>query len=163
MMDCESRVDHLRWLLERELNWVASADVKAGGLIAAYMALVAIAASILVDSPSPPFAAKILFCISGILMIPAFGFALSVFFPRTKANHDSLIFFGEIAKCTAAEFHERLQALDSQVIELDLANQIHVNAVVADCKHRHARGSIAFGAFSLAAGLIAVAIIASSP
>lgn len=161
-MDREGRVEHLRWLLERELHWVASADVKAGGLIAAYMALVAIAASILIESATPSPAAKILFGISGLLMVPAFGFALSVFFPRTKANHDSLIFFGEIAKRSAAEFHERLQALDSQVIELDLSNQIHINAVIADCKHHHARCSIAIGGFSLAAWLVAVVTLASS-
>lgn len=151
---------HLRWLLERQLHWIAAADTKAAGLLATYMAMTAIAATVLSESGSAPARGALLFAFSGVLAGPGVGFALSVFFPRTKANHASLIYFGEIAKLQAsAEFVERLQSSDDEVVRLDLANQVHVNAVIAACKHRHVRVSMVFGGISLVLWLVALAVI----
>ena len=161
-MDSEGTLAHLRWVLERQLHWVGAADVKAGGLVAAYMAIAGIAATIL-DSADAPGASKCLFAIAGLLMVPGLGCAMAVFFPRTEANHASLIYFGEIRRHDAAGYMERVQAADAQVVQQDLVNQIHINAVIATCKHRFVRHSMVFGVFSLAVWLAAVAVAAGAP
>lgn len=158
-MDADAKLGHLRWVHERQLHWIAAADVKAGGLVAAYMALAAIAATIL-ESTTAPVQGKCLFGLAALLAALGLGFAMSVFFPRTHASHTSLIFFGEVAKhSSAGEYVERVDRADTAVVHLDLANQIHVNAVIATCKHRHVRYSMVFGAFSLALWLAAIAVV----
>jgi len=162
-MDADTDLGHLRWVLERQLHWIAAADVKAGGLVAAFMALAGIAATIL-DSTTPPLAGKHLFALAALLMVPGLGFAMSVFFPRTEANNTSLIYFREIAKHdSAAEYLKRVEVADASVVHLDLVNQIHVNAVIANCKHRHVRYSMVFGGFSIAVWLAAICVVVGAP
>lgn len=148
-MEGESSLAHLRWLLERQLHWIGAADVKAGGMIGAYMALAAIAATLL-DSGSPPPQAKLLFLIAGAAMLPALGFAVAVFFPRDSAQRSSLIFFGEIARLDLSQYKDRGRALALSQIQDDLLNQIHINATIARCKHKYAKISIVWGSAALA-------------
>lgn len=148
-MEEENSLAHLRWVLERQLHWIGAADVKAGGMIGAYMALAAIAATLL-DSAGPPPQAKMLFLIAGAAMIPALGFAVAVFFPRDTAKKSSLIFFGEIAALDLEQYKERSRLRPANHIKDDLLNQIHINAIIARCKHKYARISIIWGSVALA-------------
>lgn len=147
-MEEETKLAHLRWVLERQLHWIGAADVKAGGMIGAYMALAAIAATLL-DSGSSPPQSKILFLIAGAAMLPAFGFAVAVFFPRDSAKRSSLIFFGEIGTMGFEQYKDRGKAANSDQIRDDLLSQIHINAVIARSKHRFAKLSIVWGAVAL--------------
>lgn len=155
-MEEESALAHLRWVLERQLHWIAAADVKAGGMIGAYMALAAIAATLL-DSGSPPPQTKLLFLIAGTAMIPALGFAVAVFFPRDSAKRSSHIFFGEIAAMETDQYRDRARILTAGQVKDDLLNQIHINATIARCKHKYAKISIIWGSVALAVWLGGVA------
>ncbi|WP_171956257.1 Pycsar system effector family protein [Stenotrophomonas maltophilia] len=155
-MDQDELIAHLRWVLERQLHWIGAADVKAGGMIGAYMALAAIAATLL-DSASPPATAKLLFIFAAIAMVPALVCAVLVFFPRDASKRRSSIFFREIADLEIDRFMDAARRqTTSQVID-DLLGQIHINAGIASTKHDFAKHSIVFGAASLALWVLAVA------
>lgn len=158
-MEEDIKLAHLRWVLERQLHWIAAADVKAGGMIGAYMALAAIAATLL-DSGSSPPQSKMLFLIAGAAMLPAFGFAMAVFFPRDSAERSSLIFFGEIASLAFDQYKSRGNAADSEQIKDDLLSQIHANAVIARSKHNYAKASIVWGTVALSVWVGGVATFA---
>lgn len=155
-MEQDELIAHLRWVFERQLHWISAADVKAGGMIGAYMALAAIAATLL-DSASPPATTKLLFVVAGITMIPALACAVAVFFPRIDAPRSSSIYFGEIAQQDATKFIERRQSKAD--ITQDLLGQIFINAQIATCKHKFAKISILTGAASLAVWIGAVATL----
>ncbi len=155
-MEQDELIAHLRWVLERQLHWISAADVKAGGMIGAYMALAAIAATLL-DSANPPAIAKLLFVVAGFTMIPALACAVAVFFPRVDATRSSCIYFGEIAQQDLAKFLARRQS-KGEVID-DLLAQIFINAKIATCKHKFAKNSILIGAASLAVWIGAVATL----
>lgn len=155
-MEQDELIAHLRWVLERQLHWIGAADVKAGGMIGAYMALAAIAATLL-DSANPTAAAKLLFLFAAIAMIPALGCAVTVFFPRDASKRRSSIFFREIEALDIERFMDAARRQTaSQVID-DLLGQIHINARIAASKHDFAKHSIKFGAVSLAIWIGAVA------
>ena len=155
-MEQDEFVVHLRWVLERQLHWISAADVKAGGMIGVYMALAAIAASLL-GSANPSAYAKLLFLLAACALLPALSFAVSVFFPRDQAMRRSFIFFGEIAALELSQFMTATRKLSKESVSEDLLAQIHINATIATCKHKHAKKSIVFGAVSLALWLAAVA------
>ncbi|MGN7839470.1 Pycsar system effector family protein [Stenotrophomonas sp. 22385] len=158
-MEDESALTHLRWVMERQLHWISAADVKAGGMIGAYMALAAIAATLL-DSANPPVQAKWLFGIAAAAMLPALCFAVAVFFPRDEAKRSSLLFFGEISGVDLDKFKERCKATTIDQVKDDLMNQIYINAVIARCKHKYAKISIVWGLVALAVWLGGVATFA---
>jgi len=161
-MEDESSLTHLRWVMERQLHWIGAADVKAGGMIGAYMALAAIAATLL-DSGNPPLQAKWLFSIAAGAMLPALCFAVAVFFPRDAAKRSSLIFFGEISRVDLEKFKERCRSTTIDQVKDDLVNQIHINAIIARCKHKYAKTSIIWGSVALAVWLGGVATVARAP
>jgi len=78
-MEQDQLIAHLRWVLERKLHWIGTADVKGGGLIGIYMALTAVAATLL-DSAEPPASAKTLFILADLALLPVLALAVAVFF-----------------------------------------------------------------------------------
>ncbi|MBK0054711.1 Pycsar system effector family protein [Stenotrophomonas sp. S39] len=155
-MEQDELIAHLRWVLERQLHWIGTADVKAGGLIGIYMALTAVAATLL-DSAEPSASAKALFILAGLALLPALALAVAVFFPRDSSQRRSSIFFGEIAATDLSKFIEAGRLQNNAIVADDLLGQIHINAKIATCKHAYAKNSIIFGAVSLALWLGAIA------
>lgn len=155
-MEQDDLIAHLRWVLERQLHWIGAADVKAGGMIGVYMALAAIAATLL-DSASPPASAKFLFLLAAMTLLPALACAVAVFFPRDASQRRSSIFFGEIAALEMDRFMDAARRQNADLVVEDLLGQIHINAKIALSKHSFAKISIIFGAASLAIWIAAVA------
>lgn len=156
-MDERDRLDYAKWLLERQLHWIAAADTKAAGLVAAYVALAAIAATIL-DSHAGPPSVKVLFSIAGLASLPGLIYAMLVFYPRTSSDRSSLIYFAEIKTLGWPVFRERLDALTQNAVLEDLASQIEVNARIASAKHGHARNSMNCAVIALLVWLVAVSV-----
>ena len=155
-MEQDEIIAHLRWVLERQLHWIGTADVKAGGMIGIYMALAAIAGSLL-DSANPTASAKFLFILAALSLLPALAFAVGVFFPRDQAARRSFIFFGEIAALDVHRFIDTAKSQTKAGLIDDLLGQVHINAKIATSKHSFAKRSIIFGSVSLALWLAAVA------
>lgn len=162
-MNGPDRVQHLRWLLERQLAWIASADTKAAGLIAVYVALAAVAATLLDGAPLA-VQEKWLFAIAGTAAVPGVIAAIVVFMPQIDAPHTSTVYFGGIgAFANAAEYHKAVAVMSEDELVLDLVQQVHVNALIASRKHASVRLSAIFGALTLLLWLVAIAVTAAYP
>jgi hypothetical protein len=84
-----------------------------------------------------------------------------VFFPDTKrgATH-SMLYFGDIANGTFAEYEALLANLTSDKILVDLACQIHRNAEILAEKYARIQAASVFTAFGLVAWLVFLAALA---
>jgi len=109
--------DDLRQVLATVLSQISAADQKAAALLTIAGVLIAFPApSILVPStPSVvPFLATVFAAISACAFVWSICVALAVLFPKTKNKTDisSLIYFGDIAASTKAEYAEAIGRVD---------------------------------------------------
>lgn len=130
----EDRIRAAQWIFERQLGWIATADVKVGVVIAIQAAMVGgLAAAYSAAAMKSEWA---LVCVIGsfVCAIGAFVCAANALLPRTNGPA-SLIFFGHVSQIESANYIERLRtATDAELLD-DLAAQIHRNAEIANEKH----------------------------
>lgn len=158
----EQRIAHARWLLERQLAWISSADTKAAGLVAAYMAMVAVAATVL-EGSDPIWGEIVLLAMAATLSIIGMAFALMVFMPDVDAPHKSKIFFGGIADRECPAFLPEMASLADDDLLDDLHKQVHVNARIAKSKHWNLQTSIRVGAIGFLLWLLAISVSMTLP
>lgn len=125
-----------QWVLERQIGWIATADVKVGAVVAiqtAMAGMLAAAFSSAVGRSEVAIVATVAALAGAVGALVCASFAL---FPRTDGPPKSLLFFGRIGSLSRADYVEAIRsATDSQLLE-DCAEQIHRNAEIAKEKHR---------------------------
>ena len=124
-----------QWILERNLGWVAAAEIKVGAITAVDIAmLAALGAFFSVDPSKSPWA--ILFGVSaaGALLI-ALTCTAMVLSPRLSGPSSSLLFFCPIASMTAVDYCNELHRATHDQLLADFSQQIHRNAEIANAKH----------------------------
>jgi len=144
MTDNKQRIDHAKWLLERTLNWIATADVKVGVVMALDTAMFAGLATAYGASDSSTrtawaFLAIVVAC--GSLIAAVFCSAMAAL-PRITGPVASNIFFGRIAEKRLEEYNEAFCRIDDATFLADLTTQIHRNAEIAAAKHAWVRNSL---------------------
>jgi len=144
MTDNKHRIDHAKWVLERTLSWIATADVKVGVVMALDTAMFAGLATAYGASDSSTrtawaFVAIVFACSS---LIAAVFCAAMAALPRITGPVASNIFFGRIAEKSVEEYNEAFCRLDEVAFLSDLTTQIHRNAEVATAKHAWVRKSL---------------------
>jgi hypothetical protein len=144
MTDDKQRTEHAKWVLERTLGWIATADVKVGVAMALDTAMFAgLAASYGVSDSSTrtvwAFMAITVAC--GSLIAAVFCAAMSAL-PRINGPISSNIYFGRIAEKSLEEYNETFSRLDEGTFLVDLTSQIHRNAEIAAAKHAWVRKSL---------------------
>lgn len=144
MTDMPERIEHAKWLFERTLGWIATADVKVavaisidtamfGGLAAAY------AASDISTRNTWAYLALISACLGLVVAVVCASMAA---IPRMLGPVSSNIFFARIAAKPAHEFNEAFLRMDESAFLVDLTTQIHRNAEIATTKHAWVRKSL---------------------
>lgn len=161
-MTIDQRTAHARWLLERQLAWISSADTKAAGLAAAYVAVAAVAATLLGES-QPLMAEIMLLALAATLSIVGMVFALIVFMPHVEAPHKSLIYFGGIASTEVDRFLPAMSELTEEQVLADLLRQVHVNAMIATAKHNSVQTSVRIGAIAILLWLVVITVTTLYP
>lgn len=158
MMEIKQRIENAKWLFERTLSWIATADVKVGvvmaldtamfgGLAAAYGASDA--------STRTSWAYLTAFLACGSLLSAVFCAAMAAV-PRMLGPVASNIFFARVVQRPLEEYKDTFQRLDDTTFLNDLTTQIHRNAEIATAKHAWVRKSLIWS--FLAAGPWAVSI-----
>lgn len=144
MTDLPKRIEHAKWLFERTLGWVATADVKVGVAVAIDTAMFGgLAAAFAVSDASTRTTWAYLALLSSCV-----GLTLAVFcasmaaIPRMLGPVSSNIFFARIAEQPTHEFSDAFARLDDPVFLADLTTQIHRNAEIATVKHGWVRKSL---------------------
>jgi hypothetical protein len=144
MTDDKQRIEHAKWVLERTLGWIATADVKVGVVMAldtAMFAGLATAYGASDSSTRTAWAIVALVVASGALFAAVFCAAMSAL-PRITGPVASNIYFGRIAEKSLEEYNEAFARLDDAALLSDLTTQVHRNAEIATAKHAWVRKSL---------------------
>jgi hypothetical protein len=134
--------EDLRKVLDSVQAQIAAADHKAAALLTIAGVLIAFPApSILIPATpsSVPLVSTFCATVSACAFVVSIFSALLVLFPKTKNKTDasSLIYFGDIAANTLAEYADAIDRADDPRVRGDLIAQIHINAEIARTKHSH--------------------------
>lgn len=144
MTDDKLRIDHAKWVLERTIGWIATADVKVGVAMAldtAMFAGLAAAYGVSDSNTRTVWTVMAIIAASGSLIIAVFCAAMSAL-PRINGPIESNIYFGRIAEKRLDEYNEAFCRLDDATFLTDLTSQIHRNAEIATAKHAWVRKSL---------------------
>ena len=144
MTDDKQRIEFAKWLFERTLAWIATADVKVGVAIGLDTAMLGgLAAAFGTSEPSARTAWCYLAVLSsaGAMVIAGFCAGMAAV-PRMLGPVKSMIFFARIEEETLADYVDRFAKLEEKTVLADLATQIHRNAEIATSKHWWVRKSL---------------------
>lgn len=133
-----------QWVLERNLTWVAAAEVKVGVIVAIDTALLGSVGAAYAGADAVARTAWAYLWAIGAGVAAAVGIfcAAMAVLPRLDGPAKSLVFFGRIGTLDQAEYCEKFKnASDVQLLE-DWTAQIHRNAQIACDKFSWVRASM---------------------
>lgn len=131
-----------QWIFERQLGWIAAADVKVGVVVTIDLALMGGLAAAFTSAQCKPLAGEVFAAMAGIGLAVAVVCAAAATFPRLNGPKQSLLFFGRIAGKEEGEYLDDFMAASPVDLIKDWSRQIHVNARIAHNKHSWVRRAI---------------------
>lgn len=160
-MDDKQRTETAKWLFERTLGWIGSADVKVGVAMALDTAMIGgLAAAYSASAESARTTWCYLFLLSAVSgMVVAMFCAAMAAIPRMQGPVSSMIYFGRIAEKEEDEFVDQFERINSQDFLRDLTTQIHRNSQIAEAKHWWIRKSLTWSFAAAAPWLSAVVLL----
>jgi len=140
--DLSNRLKYAQWILERNLAWIAQAEVKVAVVISIDVGMVSAIAAAYTTAVSKSAWAILLSVVFGITIVAALVSAAVVVKPKTDGPPTSFLFFGKVAKMQRADYAQALQMASEETLLQDLCEQIHRNAEIALIKHEWIRLAI---------------------
>ncbi len=135
MNDEKERLITAQWILERQLHWIAAAEVKIAVIVAVDTAILGSLGSML-GSDSPKTAWMVLFASFTLFSIfCAIICAAKTVIPRLGGPDSSLIFFGKIQAQDIDDYGAKVRSISDQDLLKDFTDQIHRNSEIALAKH----------------------------
>ena len=134
MKDVE-RIEHARWILERNVGWIAQAEVKVAVIISLDAAMLSALAAAYTANNFKSDWAILLSIACGLVMLGAFVSCFMVVKPRVNGPESSYVFFGKVAMKNHVAFSDDFAKATPAQFLLDLTDQIHRNAEIACEKH----------------------------
>jgi len=149
MATVQERLSTAQWVLERQLAWIAQAELKAGAVLTVQLALLG-GVSGLYAAATPTTGGGVVLCalVALLALVSAFCAGMVVK-PRVSGPVVSLLFFGKVVEIDEGEYAKRFRNVSNDDLLLDWSVQIHRNAAIANDKHRWVARAVQFG---LAAG-----------
>lgn len=144
MIDDQRRTEHAKWLFERTLGWIATADVKVGVAMALDTAMLGGLAAAFSSSDPLSRTAWTYFATlvaTGGMVIAMFCAAMAAI-PRMLGPVKSIIFFARISERQESDYLDLFAKVNEQEFISDLVTQIHRNAQIATAKHWWVRKSL---------------------
>ena len=138
----DSKISNAKWILERNLSWIATADVKVGAVITLNLALLGGLAAAYAGVGHKSAFDHLLAGATLLLSIVSIVFAKIALVPRVAGPLKSLIFFGPISAMTRPAYLEQIRAITDADFLTDIAQQVHRNAEIACTKHKWVRRAI---------------------
>ena len=135
--------------LSRVIGFTASADHKAAPVLALQVALVGTLAArfdkltLILSRQSTDAEALVLLvllALYGVFLVVSIVVAASVYIPRnTRTGNRSLIYFEDIGAMSCEDFVERAGQMETDVIEGQLLEQVHIVSRIASAKMHRVR------------------------
>lgn len=158
------RLKTAQWVLERNLAWIAAAEVKVGAVVAIDTAMLGgLGAAFSAADGATRTHWAWFFSIAAVvcLGVGMFCAAMAVL-PRITGPAKSLLFFGRVGPCANAEYiHNFKTATDADLLE-DWTAQIHRNAQIACDKFAWVRKAMWWSFLSVLSWLPAVILLVSN-
>jgi hypothetical protein len=156
-MNDTDRIEHARWILERNIGWIAQAEVKVAVIISLDAAMLTALAAAYTSAASKTVETIALSVLCGLVFLGAFVCSFMVVKPRIGGPDSSFIFFGKVVKRDRVIFTDDFAKVSASGFLSDLTDQIHRNAEIACEKHGWVRSAVMW---SFAAGAFWVPSIA---
>jgi len=156
--DDKERLLVAQWVLERNLSWIAAAEVKVGVIVAIDTALLGSLGAAFSSSGTAVRTVWAYLWTVGAGVAAAAGLfcAAMAVLPRLNGPAKSLVFFGRVGALDEPEYIERFKsATDTQLLE-DWTTQIHRNAQIACDKFAWVRASMYWSFISVAPWFAAI-------
>lgn len=151
-----TRLEYAQWLLERNLAWIAQAEVKVAVVVSIDIGMVSAVAAAYTAAQTRSAWAIGLSVLFGLLIIAGLGCAAVVVKPNTKGPKTSFVFFARVAEMGIADYvHAVKKATDDELLS-DLAEQVHRNAEIALAKHHWVRLAFLWSFLAGAAWIAAI-------
>lgn len=160
MTNEQERFRFAQWTLERQIGWIATADVKVGVIIAIQTAMAGGLAAAIGFTPQKTEWAIIFAVAAFVCSIGAFVFAGRALFPRTNGPDNSLIFFGKICSKPLPDYVAKFRGATEVELLEDCAAQIHRNSEIAAEKHERVRDAVICSFLSAPPWVIAIVLLA---
>lgn len=147
-----------QWVLERNLGWIAAAEIKVGVVTTMGIAMLGgLAAAFGAAAVKSPWAYATT-ATTALLVIVALVCAAMAVIPRVGGPNESLIFFGRIVGQDNWQYADSLRdATDAELLR-DCSMQIHRNAQIACEKHMWVRRAIVAALLGVPPWLIALVL-----
>lgn len=158
-VDLKDKIANAQWILEKNLSWIASADVKAGVIITLNIAMLGGLAATYSNSPLKICWAQLFTILAAALEVLSTAFTAAAIFPRLKGPKKSLIFFGKITDLTFTDFDNQLKNSSDEIFLNDLSEQIYRNAEIANEKHLWVKKATITSFISSIAWVLAIIIL----
>lgn len=157
----KERLEVAQWVLERNLDWIAAAEVKVGVIVAidtAMLGALGAAFSAADTAARTPWAWFFTCAAVFALAVGLFCAAMAVL-PRVSGPAKSLLFFGRIGPCADAEYADNFRkATDAELLD-DWMAQIHRNAQIACDKFGWVRKAMWWSFLSVVPWFPAIAVL----
>lgn len=161
MNEDTEKLQYAQWIFERNLGWIAAAEVKAGVAVTidiAMMGSLAVAFSSLKAAERTAWETLLtIFAIS--FLIISLGCISMSLLPRLNGPSKSQIFFGCITNSCVADYVEKFKATTTEVQLEDLLTQIHRNAEIARDKFRWVRKGMCWAFASVLPWIAALSLL----
>lgn len=161
MTDDKQRIEIAKWLFERTLGWIATADIKVGVAMALDTAMVGgLAAAFSASEPN----SRTAWCYLAVLVaagciVIAMSCSAMAAIPRMLGPVNSMIFFARIAERPVADYVEQFAKTGEKDFLSDLTTQIHRNAQIAAAKHWWVRKSLVWSFLAAVPWIAAIALL----
>lgn len=163
MQTDKEKIEQAKWLLERNLSWIAAAEVKVGVIVALDTAMLAgLGTAFGAASKSDREGWVMLFAViaTACLVIGLFSAAMTVL-PRVTGPVNSLVFFGRVGALKSSDFADRFTRASQKDVLNDWLAQAHRNAQIACDKFKWVRTAMWFSFLSILPWLGAIVMTVS--
>jgi pycsar effector protein len=164
MTNDEDRLRFAEWVLERNLGWIAAAEVKVGVVVAIDTGTVGALAAFFAQSQIAERTAWVLL----VTIVAAVSLVFSIFcaamavMPRVTGPAKSNIFFGPIAQQNAADYADSVRNQSAADRLNDCLAQVHRNAEIAKEKFSWVRAGMAWAFVALPFWVVAIGLLAQA-
>ena len=161
MFNEKERIAAAQWILERNLTWIAAAEIKVGVIVTIDIAMLGGLATAFTTSDQTAHTAWAYLCTLSAAVTAAvaiFCAAMSVL-PRVNGPAHSFIFFGRIVETDSATYSDRFRKVAGAELLNDLTAQIHRNAEIAATKFGWVSKSMGWSFLSVIPWVAAIAML----
>lgn len=156
----KEKLSTAQWVLERQLTWVSTTEVKAGAITTIDIAMLGGLAVAFTTCANKDAWAWLFTSAATLLLFTGVFCAAMTINPRLKGGATkSLLYFGLIDKLTSADYADQFKSATDEDLLADWLEQIHVNAKIAMVKHLWAKKAIMFSLASAVPWVLAIATL----